>query len=82
MQYLRITIIIAVCGGIASFLITHIYLGLKTGNVRHTDTIKFYSRETQPFRYWFVILLFTLITLLLFYVGWKALITALIGQQK
>ena len=58
MALIRILIATIVSWGLAIFLGYHIYSGVKTGKLRHTDTDSVYNRGQHPLLFWLLIAVF------------------------
>ena len=58
MTFARIVAVTFVSWGLAIFLGYHIYSGVKTGMLRHTDTDSVYNRGQHPLLFWLLIAVF------------------------
>jgi hypothetical protein len=63
MSIIRLIVACVVCGGLAFYLGHVIIYGLKTGQVRHTDSSGACRKSHNPVGYWLLILLFSLIAI-------------------
>lgn len=64
MNVFRIIDITILSVSLITFLSYHIFQGIQTGKIRHTDSSKFYSRKTQPVKYWLIIILFFVLNII------------------
>ena len=55
---IRLFVATVVCGGLAGFLFREVWLGLRSGRVRYTDSTSTCSRTGNPLFFWFLVALF------------------------
>jgi len=57
----------------SSFMLWHIIVGIKKGNVRHTDTLKSYNKQETPLKFWFIIFVYSIFLTTLLWGAYKTL---------
>jgi len=79
MTIYRIFLIIVVMGGSIWLLWNTLYKGLKTGKFNYGDNLKICHREKNPFRYWYLVTLFSGFLALIFAVVFTVFLEMWIG---
>jgi hypothetical protein len=61
MDWLRLLVISAICGGLSMFLGHAVFTGLRSGRIAHTNTSSFCKKQEKPLGYWALVIFFSAI---------------------
>jgi len=75
MEIIRQIVILLISFGFAGYLLSHVFYGIKNGQIHHSDSTKVCKKEEKPFMFWAIVTLFLLFSFISLWFGYRSLET-------